>query len=169
MRGLSAEEERGEEPRGPVDVNRVLGDALRLANLHRKQAVKVKLLLADGLPPVWGVPERLVQAMLNLLLNAAQAAEEASPPRVSVASELDGDAVVVRVSDNGPGIRYEDQDRIFDPFFTTKGPDRGTGLGLSIAFDIVREHGGVLEVRSRPGRGAAFVVRLPLAQTTSTP
>ncbi len=169
LRGLSADGECAPEPRVAVDVNTVVRDALRLANLHRRELVRVKLLLAEALPPIRGVPERLVQALLNLLLNAVQAAEEALPPRISVATEREGDAVVIRVSDNGPGIRYEDQERIFDPFFTTKGPDRGTGLGLSIAFDIVREHGGVLEVRSRPGRGAAFVVRLPLAETAPTP
>jgi two-component system, NtrC family, sensor kinase len=53
-------------------------------------------------------------------------------------------------------------DRVFDPFFTTRGPDEGTGLGLAIAFDIAREHGGALEVSSRPGEGACFVLRLPL-------
>jgi signal transduction histidine kinase len=68
---------------------------------------------------------------------------------------------VIEVTDNGPGIPRELQERIFDPFFTTKDPDRGTGLGLAIAFDIARDHGGLLDVRSRPGEGATFALRLP--------
>ena len=94
--------------------------------------------------------------------------EPVPQPRISVTTERDDDSVLIRVSDNGPGIPNELQERIFDPFFTTKGPDRGTGLGLPISFDIVREHGGMLEVRSRPGGGAAFVTRLPLAGTQPT-
>jgi PAS domain S-box-containing protein len=167
MRRLAAD--RSEEPlRDPVDMNAVARDALRLANMHRRQVVEVRLLLEPELPPVSGSSERLVQALLNLLLNARHAVEQAPRPRISVATERDGDAVVIRVSDNGPGIPLEIQERIFDPFFTTKGPDRGTGLGLPISFDIVREHGGVLEVRSRPGGGAAFVARIPVAADATT-
>jgi len=63
--------------------------------------------------------------------------------------------------DDGPGIPEAIRDRIFDPFFTTKGPEDGTGLGLSIAFDIVREHGGVLELKPGPRGGACFLALLP--------
>jgi len=161
MRRLST----GPEPlaRRAVDLNAVVRDAVRLANLHRRQAVEVRLLLAEDLPAVMGSSERLVQAVLNLLLNARQAVEKVQRPRISVFTALDGRRVEIRVTDNGPGVPYEIQERIFDPFFTTKGPDRGTGLGLSISYDIAREHGGELEVRSHPKGGAAFVMRLPMA------
>jgi PAS domain S-box-containing protein len=168
MRGLASEPAEGDEPFVDVDVNAVVRDAIRLANLHRKQVVDLKMLLSDELPAIHGSPERLVQALLNLLLNAKRAVEGARRPRISVTTERDDDAVAIRVSDNGPGIAYEIQERIFDPFFTTKGPDQGTGLGLSIAFDIIRDHGGVLEVRSRPGGGAAFVARIPLTGSPSS-
>ncbi|MBW2713968.1 MAG: HAMP domain-containing histidine kinase, partial [Deltaproteobacteria bacterium] len=73
------------------------------------------------------------------------------------------DDIEICIADNGPGLSKAVASRIFDPFFTTKSPDEGTGLGLSIAFDIVREHGGVLEVTSREGQGACFTARFPRA------
>lgn len=66
------------------------------------------------------------------------------------------------VADNGEGIPSENLSRIFDPFFTTKGPAHGTGLGPSVCFSIVREHGGEIDVASRPGAGARFTVSLPV-------
>jgi two-component system sensor histidine kinase HupT/HoxJ len=69
----------------------------------------------------------------------------------------------VQVRDNGPGIPPSQRDRVFDPFFTTRAPGEGTGLGLSIAFDIVREHGGALELGDAPEGGACFTIRLPAA------
>ena len=73
----------------------------------------------------------------------------------------DGDEVVVRVRDDGPGVAPEHRAAIFDPFFTTRGPDEGTGLGLSIRFDIAQEHGGTLELETH-GPGACFALRLPV-------
>ena len=143
-----------------VEVNQVVRDSLRLSNLSRDVQIAVETRLADALPPVEGNPERLVQAVLNLLVNARQALEGRSG-RVCVETRCDGASLEIRVGDDGPGIAEEIQERIFDPFFTTKDPDQGTGLGLAIAFDIVRDHGGDLEVRSKPGAGACFIVHLP--------
>jgi signal transduction histidine kinase len=78
-----------------------------------------------------------------------------------VRSRLAGDIVVVSIHVDGPGVPGAIRNRIFDPFFPTKGPEEGTGLGLSIAFDIVREHGGVLELKPGPRGGACFVAHLP--------
>jgi two-component system NtrC family sensor kinase len=150
----------GEQSAQLVEVNEVVRDALRLSNLGRDAQVALETRLADALPPVKGTPERLVQAVLNLLVNARQALAGRSG-RVRVETRCEGASLEVRVSDDGPGIAEEVQEHIFDPFFTTKDPDQGTGLGLAIAFDIVRDHGGALEVRSKPGAGACFIVRLP--------
>jgi PAS domain S-box-containing protein len=155
MRRLAATPERSLQR---VDANQVVRDALRLSNLSRDVHVVVETRLADGLPPVEGAPERLVQAVLNLLVNARQALEGRSG-RVRVETRCHGSSLEIRVADDGPGIAEEIQERVFDAFFTTKDPDRGTGL--AIAFDIVRDYGGALEVRSKPGAGARFVVRLP--------
>ncbi len=79
-----------------------------------------------------------------------------------VETRCDDEHAWILISDDGPGIPDDIQERIFDPFFTTKDPDRGSGLGLAIAFEILRDHGGALELRSREGGGACFTARLPL-------
>lgn len=150
-----------------VDVNRVASDAVRLAGFHGSRDVIVLPRLGRDLPFVDGSPERLVQVLLNLLVNAKQALRGRPGGRVVVETIRRGDHVQLRVADNGPGIPVAIRHRLFDPFFTTKGPDEGTGLGLSIAFDIVREHGGAIDVVSEEGRGALFVVRLPIARSGS--
>jgi signal transduction histidine kinase len=98
---------------------------------------------------------------VQLLENAREALAEVPEPAILVALRGEGGWVELEVTDNGPGVPEHLRERVFDPFFTTKSPDQGTGLGLSLAFDIAREHGGVLEERSRRGRGATFVLRLP--------
>jgi len=147
----------------PVDLNAVARHALRLAELHASRDVIVTTRLADTLPSVKGSADRLGQVVLNLLMNAKHVLAGRPFGRITVETLAQRGGVELHVSDNGPGIPEEIQDHIFDPFFTTKGPDQGTGLGLSIAFDIVREHGGSLEIASRPGEGARFIVRLPSA------
>ena len=137
--------------------------AIRLAELGARSDVVLVSRLAETLPAVKGSADRLGQVVLNLLLNARQAIEGRPFGRILVETLAQHGGVELHVSDNGPGIPEEIQDRIFDPFFTTKGPAEGTGLGLSIAFDIVRDHGGSLEIASRPGEGARFIVRLPSA------
>jgi len=156
-----AEAGRG-EPFAETDVNEVVRDAIRLANLRRDPAVALELRLAEPPPRVEGSAPRLAQALVNLLVNARQALEGTPGARIEVETSRLAGAVEIRVVDNGPGISESIQERIFDPFFTTKDPDQGTGLGLAISFDILRDHGGELEVASQPGAGACFTARLPL-------
>ena len=159
MRRLTTD---GETPFHAVDLNEVVRDTLRLADLNRAADVEIRASLHEPLPEVDGAPERLVQALLNLVVNAKQALAGLPDPRIEVSTRVEGRAVRVTVRDNGPGIDVALHERIFDPFFTTKGPDHGTGLGLSIAFDILRDHGGVLEVDSRPGEGTTFAALVPV-------
>ena len=93
---------------------------------------------------------KLQQVFLNLFLNARDAMEAGGTLSVHAWSE-DGFARI-DVADNGQGIAPEHLARIYDPFFTTKAARKGTGLGLSVTYGIVREHGGTIEVESRPGR-----------------
>jgi signal transduction histidine kinase len=146
---------------GPVDVGRAVHEAIRLAELHRNRGVTVEAWVDGNLPPVHGSAQRLTQVFLNLLINAKQALAGREDGRIGVRARGLGDAVEVTVSDNGPGVPEAIRDRIFDPFFTTKGPEEGTGLGLAIALDIVREHGGELELRPGPHGGSVFEVHLP--------
>jgi two-component system, NtrC family, sensor kinase len=112
----------------------------------------------------------MTRVFLNLFSNGFYAAtrrarSEAAPdfePKLKVTTRDLGDAVEIRVRDNGTGISAEIKDRLFQPFFTTKPTGEGTGLGLSISYDIVtQQHGGTLTVDSRVGEFTEFVVRLP--------
>jgi signal transduction histidine kinase len=100
--------------------------------------------------------------MLNLVLNALSVTPPDGEVFVRTAPAPGGDGVEIEVRDTGPGIPPEHLEQIFDPFFTTKGPDSGSGLGLMVCHRIATDHRGTIEVTSREGRGAAFLVRLPL-------
>jgi PAS domain S-box-containing protein len=107
------------------------------------------------------MPRReLIQVLLNLIINARDAMPSGGEIRVS--ADVEGDVGTIRISDTGPGIPPEIVDRIFLPFFTTKGT-KGTGLGLSVAESLVRGNRGKILVESAAGKGATFVVSLPLA------
>jgi signal transduction histidine kinase len=145
----------------PVAVGQGLADTLVvLGGKARARGVRVSIRVADGLPTIEGFGGELNQVWANLIANAI----EAAPPsgQVEVTAEARGDEVVVRVVDDGPGIPEAIRDKIFDPFFTTKPQGEGTGLGLDIARRLVREHGGQIELESRPGR-TEFRVVLPRA------
>jgi len=154
------------EQRREVSLNQVAAEALRFAGLHRGgRSVHVETKLDPDLPRVEASEDRLVQVALNLVLNAKQALADRPGGALCIETAREGDEVVLRVRDNGPGVPAALRDRIFDPFFTTRQPGEGTGLGLAIAYDIVREHDGALELESQAGPGASFAVRLPLHRT----
>jgi signal transduction histidine kinase len=104
--------------------------------------------------------EKLMQVFLNLLRNSIQATREGGMIRVGVWRE--GAKAIVTVTDDGTGIEPKHLQRIWEPFFSTKG-EAGTGLGLGICRRIVEEHGGTIEVESKPGEGAKFTIELPAA------
>ncbi len=146
-----------------VDLNRVIRETLTLIEHQLQQAtIDVRLSFEPALPTIKGNAGKLQQVFLNLFLNARDAMENGGMLAVRTWSE-EGFARV-DVADSGPGIAPENMARIYDPFFTTKGAKKGTGLGLSITYGIVREHGGAIEVDSRPGAGTRFHVELPLAR-----
>jgi PAS domain S-box-containing protein len=152
-----------EDATGPVALNDVIEEAVRLARLDRHGAWEVVTRLAPDLPPIWGSRDALTQVLLNLLMNAAQAVTGRPDGRLDIESRVvEGDVVEVTVKDNGPGVPEAIRRHIFDAFFTTKPPDEGTGLGLAIAFDIAREHGGRLELSEATGPGACFRLTLPV-------
>jgi signal transduction histidine kinase/ActR/RegA family two-component response regulator len=154
--------------RGVVHVNRVVAEAVELLAYELKTAnVKVILQADDGLPPLWADPHQLHQVVVNLVANAHQAMRHSPAPRaisITTRAAPGGEAVHLEIADTGPGIPAAIRSRIFEPFFTTKPAGQGTGLGLALCQDIVREHGGALTVDSEPGRGATFVIRLPVAR-----
>lgn len=104
----------------------------------------------------------LEQAALNLILNAAEAAEDGTEPEVRIEAECDDEWVCLAVEDSGPGIPADLHERVFDPFFTTKPVGKGTGLGLAVSRQLIRAAGGEVELCPEPGPlgGARFVIRL---------
>ncbi len=105
-------------------------------------------------------PALVCQVFLNIILNSLQARKDGLKLLISTRC-LDGN-ITISFSDNGPGIPGEVRNRIFEPFFTTKEVGRGTGLGLTVTHDIITAYGGEIEVRSEPGEGTAFIIRLPV-------
>ena len=171
IRDMLAHARDGAGPRVPTDLNALVSEYLRLANddAPGPAAVAWHAELAPGLAPVAVVPTELGRALLNLFVNARQAvrrrqagAEAGYKPRVIVRTRAVGDAVEIRVRDNGPGMPAAVAAQVFRPFFTTNAAGEGTGLGLSLAHDIVvKSHGGTLTVETREGEFTEFTVRIP--------
>ena len=118
--------------------------------------------MPQGVPRVKADPRRLGQVLLNLLLNAADALEEAgvARPRVALRVKARGPRVELVLEDNGPGFAAENLQRLFTPFFTTKAQGKGTGLGLALSRQYVEGFGGSLRAENRPEGGARFTVEL---------
>ncbi|MEW6218733.1 MAG: ATP-binding protein [Thermodesulfobacteriota bacterium] len=125
----------------------------------KRHGIQVACDVPADLPAVPAVADQLQQVFLNLLNNAVDACE--GNGRIAIRAETRGAFVAVTFTDNGRGIRSEDQHRIFEPFFSTKPAVKGTGLGLSVSYGIIQRHGGRIEVESTPGQGATFTVLLP--------
>jgi len=151
--------------REPVAINQVVGRALSLMHEQlRLRQITIALDLAPEDPIVVGNAIQLEQVLINLLTNARDAMAAAPVKVLTIASRVEGEAVVLSLGDTGCGIPEGMDQRIFDPFFTTKEVGKGTGLGLSITYGIIKEHGGAISVTCHPGEGATFVVRLPLGR-----
>jgi len=147
-----------------VSMNQVIGRALSLMQEQlRLREIEVELDVSARHAVVMGNPIQLEQVLINLLTNARDALVESPRKVIHIACEVRDRVVDLAFSDTGPGIPEGLERRIFDPFFTTKEVGRGTGLGLSITYGIIKEHGGTIAVANRPGEGAAFLIRLPLA------
>jgi signal transduction histidine kinase len=147
-------------------LNSLLEGVLRLASPQLRDRITVETRFGPEVHLLCA-PQELQQVFLNLVLNAAQAIDERGS--ILVATEREASGVAVTVEDDGCGIAPGVMERIFDPFFTTKAVGEGTGLGLGIAYEIVRRHGGDIQVTSGPGRGARFCVTLPLEVDTLAP
>jgi signal transduction histidine kinase len=125
------------------------------------RGIEIMLAVPAGLPPLTADPAQLKQALINLVINAIQAIERNGRIDVDMRADPAAGAFFVRVCDNGPGVSGEKRSSIVEPFFTTK--SEGSGLGLWIVQQIATAHGGLVTVEDRPGGGATFALRLPLA------
>ena len=147
----------------PAGLTEVVTSAIDLLGygLH-SSGIELETRLAGELPEPYMDADQIGQIVINLLVNAQHVLEEQpSPRRILLETGQSEGGVYCRVSDNGPGVPAELQQRIFDPFFTTKDSSMGTGVGLSVSRSIAREHGGELRLEGND-QGATFVLWLPL-------
>ena len=163
---LLAFSRRSKPHRAPADLNKIVRTTISLVQHKMKLSnVEVETRLSEQLPRVPCDPSQIQQVVLNLALNAAEATQGKGSGKVVVSTRPGDGVVILEISDNGEGIPPENLAKIFDPFFTTKPEGKGVGLGLAVSYGIIQAHGGDIEVKSRVGQGATFLISLPLQQT----
>ena len=167
----------------PTDLNALLDEHARLAyHSTRAQDSNFQLDLQydfdETLGEIQANPQDLGRVFINMVGNACYATDEKRKqlveqgqedgymPTLWLSTKSDGEQVQVRIRDNGTGMPPEVVEKIFNPFFTTKPTDKGTGLGLAISSDIVRQHGGAIEVNTEPGQYTEMIIGLPLTTAT---
>jgi PAS domain S-box-containing protein len=165
---------RSDSKKVPVDLKALMDKTVALAesdyDLTKKydfRHIEIVREYDPDLPKVACQVTKVQQVLLNLLKNGAEAMQEAEgrkeTPCFILRVSRENSMVRIEVEDNGPGIPEEIRKRVFEPFYTTKEVGMGTGLGLSVSYFIVTEdHGGTMSVESAPGKGATFIVRLPI-------
>jgi signal transduction histidine kinase len=146
-----------------ISLSDVVDNALTLLS-HRLESygVTVEVKRSERLPELGGDPEQLKEVLMNLILNSCEAMVDGGGITIQEGKGQVaplGRVAFLKISDTGPGVSASSRVKIFQPFFSTK--EEGTGLGLSIASRIIREHGGFLELTSREGEGAVFIITLP--------
>jgi signal transduction histidine kinase len=143
------------------DMTEIVSDALRLVQPYiRLHLLDVRVHLGSELPLIDLDRWQMVQAIVNLVQNAADAMAQVERRVLSITAHVNGNRLVLEISDTGTGIAAADAERVFEPFFTTKG-DRGTGLGLYITKQVVEEHKGSIQFETG-AHGTTFVISLPL-------
>lgn len=148
-----------------LDLNALVRSTCAFVGFDKRfRGVTVTQDLAAGLPAPNAVADHVVQVLMNVLINAADALENRSdpPPAISVTTCVRGECIELCVEDNGQGIAAENLGRVFDLHFTTKPPGRGSGLGLSLCRNLLQKDGGDIAVESVPGRGATVRITLPI-------
>ncbi len=173
---------RGRLTVSEFSLNDLIEDMAHLIAISLPRNVHLDCKLASSLPPIRGDPSRIMQAILNLVTNAAEALDD-SPGIIQIVTATErfdqpadagpgssaplppGLYVRFDVSDTGPGMSPDTMERIFDPFFSTR--MEGRGLGLPAVLGIVRSHGGGIRVNSRPGHGSTFQLLFPAASPPS--
>ncbi len=147
----------------PVSIQSLLDKVLTFtSSLLRQNKIILNLVNKERLPLIEADGERIKQVFVNLILNAVAAMPAGGT--LTIKTYQENHSVCLEFSDTGYGIAQEDLPRIFDPFYTTR--ENGTGLGLSISHQIVKSHGGTIEVSSTGPEGTTFKIKLPISQTT---
>lgn len=154
-----------EPKRERLDINGLVDDTALFLEHHLTRFKKIDLRIEKGetLPAVYGDRVHIQQALVNLVMNGAQAMPEGGPLTVATGRKDDRCAFIA-VTDKGTGIREEDMGKIFDSFFTTREEGEGTGLGLSLVKRLIEANGGKIEVESQVDIGSTFTLLLPFDQ-----
>ncbi len=150
----------------PTDLNALLASQAEIIARMLPETIEVAFEAAPTLPPVKVDPHQIEEVVLNLCVNASHAMPSGGTLRIAThLREGNGEParVGVTLTDSGEGMTPQVLERAFEPFFTTKAVGSGTGLGLSVVYGIVRQHGGDVSLRSRPGQGTTVAVELPLS------
>jgi signal transduction histidine kinase len=143
-----------------LDIEVVVRESLMLLEYQlRSSGINVEMNFAPNLPRVASNEGQFKQVFVNLFSNAAQALEQAPEKKILVEGYVEGEKVIVRFSDSGPG--FHDVSRAFDPFYTTRPVGQGTGLGLSICYGTIREHDGNIYAQNLQPHGAVVTIELP--------
>jgi PAS domain S-box-containing protein len=147
-----------------VNINEIIDNTLDLRAYHLENSnIKVTARLDHDLPMTIADPGQLQQVFLNLIINAETEMKSAhGKGKLLVKTEQVDNTIRISFKDDGPGIAKENLERIFDPFFTTREVGQGTGLGLSVCHGIISDHKGRIFAESKPGKGATFIVELPI-------
>jgi PAS domain S-box-containing protein len=147
-----------------IEINAIISQVLNLrAYEHRVNNIEVITHFAANLPGIVADHFQLQQVFINIVLNAEQSMIEShGQGKLTITTERIKGIIRVSFSDDGPGIPPDVINRIFDPFFTTKEVGKGTGLGLSICYGIITTQGGRIYAKSLPGKGATFIIELPI-------
>ncbi|MDA0787910.1 MAG: ATP-binding protein [Proteobacteria bacterium] len=156
-----------------VNIKQCINEAVRLLSLSRRDNPIALVNDCEDLY-VLGNPQRLAQVFINLMTNAQDAMTDANPGMapgnmghrgtIRMTTELCGEDITIRISDQGPGMTQDQLKLIFDPFYTTKDPGKGTGLGLPIVSSILREHNGDIQIGSTGAEGTTVAITLPRYQ-----
>ncbi|MBP6233815.1 MAG: two-component sensor histidine kinase [Chitinophagaceae bacterium] len=179
VKGMLQHSSSGSGKKEPTDINALADEYLRLAyhGLRAKDKSFNATMKTDYDATIGNIniiPQDIGRVILNLISNAFYVVNEKSKqnfagyePTVTITTASGqppsgGRSIVIKVSDNGGGIPQKVLDKIFQPFFTTKPTGQGTGLGLSLSYDIVKAHGGELQVKTMEGEGSEFIISLPV-------
>ena len=170
MKGLLAFARQAPPQHAMTQLNTIVERARALV-MHQYELAQIELRIAPdpALPEISCDPDQVQQVLIILLANACDALGRGGAVTVTTRALPGGAGVAVSVRDTGPGIPEDMQAQIFEPFFSTKDDPHRTGLGLAVARGIVERHGGTITVESQPGKGAEFLVHLPLSAVPERP
>ena len=180
IKGLLGFSRKATAERVEINMNTLLDSTIAMVRNQAKfHNIKFVLNFDESLPLIHVDPNQMQQVFLNMLINAADAMNERGQITIATRTVVGQEEtpwfkmghpqegkkyIEIEFTDTGPGIPEEYMGKIFEPFFTTKPVGKGTGLGLAVSYGIIKRHGGNITVRSEPGKGASFFIRLPVEE-----